>query len=146
MINQAQELEPFLMSTALLEQTEHVAVGSIEGGEQGGRPIPVMRPEPRLNLLRIEPAGSSSLQLVRRDGIGGNLWKVDDRMKTRTRTRDVRLGSCSMGLSTQNQAFRAGHLGQNVALAALIEHTIEHNFSVSCFRMTLTSPLWASCA
>ena len=27
--------------------------------------------------------------------------------------------------------FRAGHLGQNVALAALIEHTIEHNFSAA---------------
>jgi hypothetical protein len=29
----------------------------------------------------------------------------------------------------QNQALRAGHTGQDLALAAFIEHTIEHNFS-----------------
>src|SRR6202035_5243323 len=45
------------------------------------------------------------------------------------RTRDIQLGKlAARHRSTQNQAFRAGHTGQNVALAALIEHTIEHNF------------------
>jgi len=34
-----------------------------------------------------------------------------------------------MPRSTWNQALGAGLTGQNVALAALIEHTIEHNFS-----------------
>ena len=33
-----------------------------------------------------------------------------------------------MPRSTWNQALGAGHTGQNVALAALIEHTIEHSF------------------
>jgi hypothetical protein len=39
LINQAQELESFLMSMPLLAQTEHLAVGSIEGCEQRRRPI-----------------------------------------------------------------------------------------------------------
>jgi hypothetical protein len=39
------------------------------------------------------------------------------------------LGSCKSNLrSTENQAFTVGVLGRNVALLALIEHTIEHNF------------------
>jgi hypothetical protein len=46
------------------------------------------------------------------------------------RTGDIQLGKlAAMPRPTQNQAFGAGHAGRNVALAALIEHTIEHNFS-----------------
>jgi hypothetical protein len=48
----------------------------------------------------------------------------------RDRTGDIQLGKLmAMLRSTQNQAFRAGLEGQNAALAALTEHTIEHNCS-----------------
>jgi hypothetical protein len=43
---------------------------------------------------------------------------------------DIQLGKLpAIPRYWQNQAVRAGHTGHNVALAALIEHTIEHNFS-----------------
>ena len=49
----------------------------------------------------------------------------------RDRTGDIQLGKlASCCRLTQNQAFKAGHLGQNVALAALIAHDSAHNFSL----------------
>jgi hypothetical protein len=51
----------------------------------------------------------------------------------RDRTGDIQLGKLmAMLRSTWNQAFRAGLEGQNVALVALVEYTIEHNFFLAC--------------
>jgi hypothetical protein len=51
------------------------------------------------------------------------------------RTRDIQLGKLpAMPRGTQNQALGAGHAGQNAALAAPVEHIIQHNFSPRCFR------------
>ena len=50
------------------------------------------------------------------------------------RTRDIQLGKLpAMPRGTQNPALGAGHAGQNLTLAALVEHTIEHTFSHPLF-------------
>ena len=63
LINQAQELEPFLVSMPFPAQTEHLAVGTIEGCERRRRPNSVVTMGPRLTMSAFQrQAGLSAIQ------------------------------------------------------------------------------------
>jgi hypothetical protein len=98
----------------------------------GGRTVSSVGPRlSRLTRLTIFTQTMDFFPAVH-GGARMSVWK--DGAGDRDRTGDIQLGKLEPTCrSSQNQSFRAGHLGPSAALSARIEHDSEHNFPLGTF-------------